>query len=60
MEYWNRSDWTIFKDTMLQAFVIDASKMKFGIDAVTEEYLGLKKIPTEELIGKGKKQKSMC
>lgn len=41
-----------FEDTMLQAFIIDSSKMRYGIDSLSAEYLGLEKIKTSDLIGK--------
>jgi DNA polymerase-1 len=48
-----------FEDTMLQAFVLNSSRMKFGIDSLCEEYLGLTKIPTTDLLGKKKDGKTM-
>jgi DNA polymerase-1 len=47
-----------FGDTMLQAFLVDASRNGYGIDALSLEYLGIKKIPTTELMGP-KKQTAM-
>lgn len=38
-------------DTMLQAFVLDASRVSFGIDQLAADYLGIAKIPTSSLIG---------
>lgn len=48
-----------FGDTMLQAFTLNASRMKYGIDSLCEEYLGLTKIPTSELLGAKKDKKTM-
>ncbi len=46
-------------DTMVAAFVLDASKMQYGIDRLAEQLLGFKKIPTSDLIGSGKGTISM-
>jgi len=46
-------------DTMLQAFVLDASRPSYGMDALSLEYLGITKIPTTSLMGP-KKQLSMA
>src|SRR5690606_36440515 len=46
-------------DTMLAAFVLDASRMQYGIDRLALDLLNFRKIPTEDLIGKGKKAISM-
>ena len=46
-------------DTMIAAFVLDASRMQFGIDRLALDYLNIRKVPTTELIGKGTKQISM-
>ncbi|HVT87620.1 MAG TPA: 5'-3' exonuclease H3TH domain-containing protein, partial [Tepidisphaeraceae bacterium] len=46
-------------DSMIAAFVLDASRMQYGIDRLAEEFLKFKKIATAELIGKGKNQISM-
>ncbi len=46
-------------DSMIAAFLLDASRMRYGIDQLAEDYLNFRKIPTEELIGKGKKQITM-
>lgn len=40
-----------FGDTMMAAFILDSGG-KFGLDACSERYLGIKKIPTSDLIGK--------
>lgn len=47
-----------FEDTMLQAFLLNSSRMKFGIDSLCEEFLGIGKIKTTDLLG-AKKDKSM-
>lgn len=46
-------------DTMVAAFVLDASQMQYGIDRLALQLLNFRKIATEELIGKGKSQISM-
>jgi DNA polymerase-1 len=46
-------------DTMLAAFLIDASRITYGIDRLALDLLQFRKIPTIDLIGKGKKQISM-
>lgn len=46
-------------DTMIAAFLIDASRIQYGIDRLAMELLNFRKIATEELIGKGKGQISM-
>ncbi|HEV2292564.1 MAG TPA: DNA polymerase I [Tepidisphaeraceae bacterium] len=43
-------------DSMVAAFLLDASRMQYGIDRLAEELLKFKKIPTLDLIGKGKAQ----
>src|SRR6266850_4687690 len=40
-------------DTMIAAFLLDASRMQFGIDQLARDLLNFKKIATQELIGKG-------
>ncbi|MDR8390165.1 DNA polymerase I [Aliifodinibius sp. S!AR15-10] len=45
-------------DTMIAAYLIDASQ-KLKMDALAKKYLKYETIPIEELIGKGRKQKSM-
>ncbi len=39
-----------FEDTMIAAFIIDSSG-RFGIDHLSQHYLGIEKIPTSKLIG---------
>lgn len=43
-------------DTMVASFVLDATRRSHGIDALALDLLNFKKIPTHELIGKGKDQ----
>lgn len=47
-------------DTMVAAFVLDASRLQYGIDRLAEQLLGFRKIPTAALIGSGKNQRSMA
>ncbi len=46
-------------DTMVAAFLLDASRMQYGIDRLALELFHFKKIPTNDLIGTGKKQITM-
>ena len=46
-------------DTMIAAFVLDSSRMQYGIDRLALDYLNIRKVPTSDLIGKGAKQISM-
>ncbi len=46
-------------DTLLAASLLDPGARQLSIDVLTPKYLQLDKIPTSELIGKGKRQKSM-
>ncbi len=46
-------------DTMVAAFLIDSSRMQYGIDRLAMDMLNYRKIPTSDLIGKGKHQISM-
>jgi DNA polymerase-1 len=46
-------------DSMIAAFLLDASRMQFGIDRLALDLLNFRKIPTSELIGKGKFSISM-
>jgi len=41
-------------DTMMAAFVLDSSRMTFGIDSLAMQLLAFRKIPTSDLIGSGK------
>lgn len=49
----------VIMDTMVAAFLLDASRMQYGIDRLAMDYLHFKKIPTSDLIGSGKKQITM-
>ncbi len=42
-------------DTMVASFTIAGSQRRHGLDALAAQYFGIQKIPTEELLGKGKK-----
>lgn len=46
-------------DTMIAAFLLDASRNTYGIDALARDLLHFQKIPTSEVIGKGVKSISM-
>jgi DNA polymerase-1 len=46
-------------DTMVGTFLLDASRMQYGIDRLAMDLLNFKKVPTEDLIGKGRKQLTM-
>jgi len=46
-------------DTMVAAFLLDPSRMQYGIDRLALELLNFAKVPTSDLIGKGKSQISM-
>lgn len=46
-------------DTMVAAYLVDASQ-KLKMDELSKGLLNYKPVPIEELIGKGKKQKSMA
>jgi len=46
-------------DTMVVAFLLDASRLQYGIDRLALDLLNFKKTPTSDLIGSGKKQISM-
>ena len=46
-------------DTMIASFLIDASRMQYGIDRLAMDLLNFKKIATIDLIGKGKQQITM-
>jgi DNA polymerase-1 len=41
-------------DSMVAAFLLDASRMQYGMDRLALDLLNFKKVATEELIGKGK------
>lgn len=46
-------------DSMVGAFLIDSSRIQYGIDSLARDLLGFQKVATHELIGKGKNQTSM-
>jgi DNA polymerase I len=46
-------------DSMIAAFVLDSSRLQYGIDRLALDYLNILKVPTSDLIGKGSKQISM-
>jgi DNA polymerase-1 len=46
-------------DTMLASYCLDAHQSQHGLDFLALKHLGLTKIPTSDLIGKGKSQISM-
>ena len=46
-------------DSMIASFLLDASRNQYGIDALAESVLKFRKIPTSDLIGKGKALVSM-
>ncbi len=47
-------------DTMIASYLIDPLKRNHNLDDISLEYLNVKKIPTERLIGKGAQQISMA
>ncbi|HOW58793.1 MAG TPA: DNA polymerase I [Candidatus Omnitrophota bacterium] len=47
-------------DTMIASYLIDPIKRNHNLDDISMEYLNVRKIPTESLIGEGKKQISMA
>ncbi len=47
------------QDSMVSAFLIDSSRMQYGIDRLAMDLLNFKKVPTADLIGKGRNQRSM-
>ena len=46
-------------DSMIAAFLIDAGRLRYGIDQLALELLNFRKIETVELIGKGRSQLTM-
>ena len=46
-------------DSMIGAFLLDASRMQYGIDRLALDLLNFKKVPTSDLIGKGRNQLTM-
>jgi len=47
-------------DTMLASYLLDPGRGNHNLDTMSLKWLGIKKTPTEELIGKGKDQISMA
>ncbi len=63
-------DWQVFKahgihlggvvgDSMVADYLLHAGERSHGMDVLAEKHLGHRPIPITDLIGKGKKQKSM-
>jgi DNA polymerase-1 len=46
-------------DSMVAAFLVDASRMQYGIDSLALQLLNFKKVATVDLLGKGKNQVTM-
>ncbi len=66
----SKYDWEVFKthgievqglafDTMLESYLLDSSSRQHNLDAMSLKYFNYTKIPTEALIGSGKKQITM-
>ncbi len=66
----SKYDWAVFKshgiepkgfvfDTMLESFLLDSSYRQHNLDAIALKHFNYTKIPTEALIGKGKKEITM-
>jgi DNA polymerase I len=66
----SKYDWAVFKshgiepqgfafDTMLESFLLDSSYRQHNLDAIALKHFNYTKIPTEALIGSGKKQITM-
>src|SRR4030095_10475109 len=49
----------IAMDSMIAAFLIDAGRLRYGIDQLALDLLNFRKIETYELIGKGRNQLTM-
>ena len=49
----------IVGDTMVMAFLLDASRTSFGLDALAQDLLRHKMIPIRDLVGVGRKQVTM-
>jgi len=47
-------------DTMIASYLLEADRGNHGLDAMALRHLGVRKVSTEELIGKGKNQISMA
>ncbi len=46
-------------DTMLMAFLLDASRSSLGLEQLASDLLGHRTIPVSDLVGKGRKQVTM-
>ena len=46
-------------DTMVAAWLLDSSRTRYNIDALAGDYLNYRKVPTSDLIGKGKNRITM-
>ena len=46
-------------DTMIAAYVLDASRDTYRLDALANEFLGRRKLSIEELLGRGRKKITM-
>ncbi len=66
----SKYDWSVFKthgiepegfsfDTMVESYLLDSSSRQHNLDAIALKHFGYTKIPTEALIGSGKKQITM-
>lgn len=64
-------DWMVLKrhgvelngitfDTMIASYLVNPVKRNHNLDDISLQYLGVKKIPTSDLIGTGKKQITMA
>lgn len=49
----------LFCDTMVADYLLNPSGFQHNLDAVSLEHLGLKKIPTSQLLGTGRNQRTM-
>ncbi|MBN2012623.1 DNA polymerase I [candidate division KSB1 bacterium] len=47
-------------DTMVASYILNPSQRQHNLDALSLEHLGYEKIPTSDLIGKGKNQLNMA
>jgi DNA polymerase I len=66
----SKYDWAVFKthgiepqgfafDTMVESYLLDSSSRQHNLDAIALKHFDYTKIPTEALIGSGKKQITM-
>ncbi len=46
-------------DSMIAMFLLDAGRIQYGMDSLARDLLGFQKIPTVDLLGKGKNQITM-